>query len=77
MLASTASPYKFSKSVLEAIADENISAENEFDMVQELNRISGVPIPESLAGLKNKTVRFTNVTEANDMPEYVLKVLGI
>lgn len=77
ILASTASPYKFSKSVLEAIDPSGIIPKSEFAIVERLNRITGVAIPAPLAQLENKTVRFNNVTEADKMPEYVLSALGI
>lgn len=77
ILASTASPYKFSKSVLEAVSSKTEDFKDEFEMVDELNRISSVDIPAPLADLKNKAVRFSNVTDVKDMPQYVLSVLGI
>ncbi len=77
ILASTASPYKFSKSVLSCIIPEEELCSSEFDMVEQMNKITGVAVPKPLAQLKNKTVRFTNVTAVEDMPEYVLKVLGV
>lgn len=76
VLASTASPYKFSHSVLEAVAPDAIS-ENEFEMVEKLNQITGTEIPKPIAELKNLEVRFNNVTEAKSMPEYVKNTLGI
>ncbi|MEE0930445.1 MAG: threonine synthase, partial [Acutalibacteraceae bacterium] len=75
--ASTASPYKFSKSVLSSIIPENEICDSEFDMVAQMNKITGVEVPKPLAQLKDKQVRFDNVTAVDDMPEYVLKTLGI
>ncbi len=76
VIDSTASPYKFSKSVLTAICGETPEL-NEFDMVDELNRISGVEVPASLANLKNKTVRFRDVCNKEDMSEMVFKLLEL
>ena len=75
VIASTASPYKFASSVLGAIAD-NIP-EDEYAQIDELNRISGLPVPKALAELKNKPVRFTGSIEKSEMEETVLKLLGI
>ncbi len=75
VIASTASPYKFASSVLGAIAD-NIP-EDEYEQIDELNRISGLPVPKALAELKNKPVRFTGSIEKSEMEETVLKLLGI
>lgn len=77
VIASTASPYKFSKAVLQAVAPEAELPETEFEMVDKLNEISGTAVPAPLAGLKNKTSRFSDVTEVNKMQDYVLKALGI
>ena len=75
VIASTASPYKFASSVLGAITD-NIP-EDEYAQIDELNRISGLPVPNALAELKNKPVRFTGSIEKSEMEETVLKLLGI
>lgn len=76
IIASTASPYKFSASVLEAI--DGVKPEiDEYDMVDELNKKSGMPIPQSLALLKNKERRFTGSVEKTEMKDFVLKQLGI
>ena len=77
VIASTASPYKFSKAVLEAVAPGCELPETEFDMVDKLNEISKAAVPAPLAGLKNKTARFFDVTEAASMPQYVLGALNI
>ena len=75
IIASTASPYKFSGSVLSAIG-ENTDAE-EFELVDKLAEVSGLKIPASLAALKNKAVRFDKVIAKDEMKEYVFSVLGI
>ena len=77
IIASTASPYKFSKAVLQAVSNDANLPETEFDMVDKLNEVSKADVPAPLANLKNKTVRFSNVTEVNNMPEYVLGALGL
>jgi threonine synthase len=76
IIASTASPYKFSASVLEAIEGKQ-SAADEYEQVAHLAEVSGLPIPQSLAALKDKPVRFSEVIEKTDMESYVLKKLGI
>ena len=77
VIVSTASPYKFSKSVLQAVAPKTELPETEFEMVDRLNEITGMAVPAPLAGLKNKTSRFSDVTEVNEMQDYVLKALNI
>lgn len=77
VIASTASPYKFSKAVLSAVSDGKKLPESEFDMVDMLNEITGVGIPAPLASLKDKKVRFSDVVKVDEMPDYVLESLGI
>lgn len=77
VIASTASPYKFSKAVLEAVAPNEELPSTEFEMVDRLNAVSNVEVPAPLAGLKNKTARFSDVTASQKMEGYVLSSLGI
>lgn len=76
VIASTASPYKFSKSVLEALTSENLP-ESEFDMVDMLYSISDMKVPTPIAELKGLSARFDNVTDKDDMQQTVLEALGI
>ncbi len=76
VIASTANPYKFSKSVLSAL-ENNIQSQDEFSMVEELHEKSGAPVPLQLATLKGKTPRFTKVAAKEDMAQVVFEMLGI
>lgn len=75
VIASTASPYKFSASVLEAI--EGKTSEDEFAMVDRLAELSGCEIPKSLAALKTKERRFKDVISKDEQKDYVLKQLSL
>lgn len=76
LIASTASPYKFSSSVLEAIEGSN-SELDEYEMVDRLGELSKLPIPSSLAELKNKERIFKDSIGKAEMNDYVLKDFGI
>ena len=76
LIASTASPYKFSASVLEAI-EGKASDLDEYDMVDRLAELSKLPVPEALADLKGKERRFTGSIDKSDMNNYVLKDFGL
>lgn len=76
IIASTASPYKFSSSVLEALDGFEVGMD-EFEMVEKLNQLSKYEIPKELADLKNKTVRFTKSIDKTKMKEFVLETLEI
>ncbi len=76
VIASTASPYKFSKSVLEAMTTESLP-ESEFDMVDMLFELSDAKVPAPIAELKGLTARFDNVTDKDTMKQAVFGALGI
>ncbi len=76
VIASTASPYKFAKSVLEAVSDEKLP-EDEYAMVDELSAITKTSVPLPLASLKNAEVRFKEECKVDEMPETVLNSLSI
>lgn len=77
VIDSTASPYKFSKSVLTALLDGKTPELSEFEMVDELNRVSGFDVPAPLKALKDKDVRFTYVCDKENMSEMVFKLLNL
>ena len=46
-------------------------------MVEELNKITGADVPASLKALKDKSVRFSNVCDKENMSEMVFKLLNL
>ncbi|MBE6858697.1 MAG: threonine synthase [Ruminococcus sp.] len=76
VIASTASPYKFSAAVLEAIEGAKSDIE-EYDMVEKLAELSKLPVPEALAGLRTKPERFSDVIEKSEQKAYVLGKLNV
>jgi threonine synthase len=76
IIASTASPYKFSASVLEAVQGKK-SDLDEYEMIDVLNELSKIDIPKSLAELKDKERRFSDSIEKTDMKEYVIRDLKL
>lgn len=76
VIASTASPYKFSEAVLEAL-DGKKSDMDEYAKVDRIAELSDIAIPEALADLKNKPERFCDVIDKSEQKDYVLRKLGI
>lgn len=76
VIASTASPYKFSRSVLEAIEGRQ-ETEDEFEVIDELNRISGVAIPKAVEEIRGAKVRHTMECDVNDMKDTIGRILGL
>ncbi len=75
VIASTASPYKFSGSVLSAVG--NNADCDEFGLVDELAKVSKLPVPKSLAELKDKDIRFTEVIAKDEMKDFVFRSLNV
>ena len=76
VIASTASPYKFSAAVLEAL-EGKASDIDEYAKVDSIAELSKLDIPAALADLKNKPERFSDVIDKADQKNYVLKALGL
>lgn len=70
VVLSTASPYKFSSAVLSAIGGD-VSG-SEFERMDRLQALTGVPIPANLRSLRGKPELHTDVIPKEQMPEYVL-----
>ena len=69
VVLSTASPYKFPASVLEALG-EAVPADAA-QQIALMEKISGTKIPSALAGVLEKEVRFKDVVAPEDMMGYV------
>ncbi len=75
VIASTANPYKFSASVLQALGGD--TSADEFGKVEELHRLTDEPVPAPLASLRGKTPRFSQVCDRDGMQDVVYGMLGI
>ena len=73
IVASTASPFKFCGSVLEALGETSIAPG--LDALDQLTAKTGQPAPAPLAGLREKTIRFTGVVEKERMADAVRSLL--
>ena len=76
IIASTASPYKFTRSVMNAI-DASYDSQSDFALVDELARLSGVPVPQAIEDIRSAPVLHDTVCEKEDMCKEVKRILGI
>ena len=76
VIASTASPYKFTRSVMEAIESKE-TTEDDFVLVDRLSEISGVSVPKAIEEIRNAPVRHTMVCDKDNMKETVIGILGL
>ncbi len=77
VIVSTASPFKFSDSVLAAISEETPEGLDEFALLEELARKAELDIPASLAGLSTKPVIFTTTCDKSEMYDVVSHMLNL
>jgi len=76
VIASTASPYKFTRSVMNSI-DSEYDKQSDFDLVDELNRLSGVKVPQAIEDIRTAPVRHNTVCDKEDMLKVVKEFLGV
>lgn len=76
VIASTASPYKFVKSVMSAIDAENANAD-EFDLLPKLQEVSGVPMPQAIKDILDAKILHNLECDADKMKETVKGILNV
>ena len=76
VIASTASPYKFTRSVMEALGEEHKDLDD-FGLVDALSALSGVPVPRAVEEIRTAPVLHDRVVDAVDMPAAVRDILNI
>ena len=76
VIVSTASPYKFAQSVLNAIQSEAIPAED-YEQAKMLKAVSGTEIPNAVEEIRNAPVLHKKVCETDKMQLVVENILKI
>ena len=76
LLTSTASPFKFSRAVLEALG-RNPGDRDEFILLKELGGLSGVAVPAKLAELKDLPELYPGVCAQKEMARELYRFLGM
>lgn len=76
VIASTASPYKFTRSVMNSI-DSKYDSMGDFELVDELSRISGVTVPNAIEEIRTAPVLHDRVCDVCEMSNTVKGILGI
>ncbi|MCM1495110.1 MAG: threonine synthase [Bacteroides sp.] len=76
VIASTASPYKFTRSVMNAI-DRAYDSKSDFELIDELNRLSGVAIPQAIEDIRKAPVLHDRVCDKTEMEATVKQLLNI
>lgn len=76
VIASTASPYKFSRSVMEAAFGPQ-ETEDEFALIDEMSRLSGLPVPAAVEEIRSAGIRHSRECAADQMKETIKEILGL
>lgn len=76
VIASTASPFKFTRSVMNAI-DSKYDKLSDFELVDELSKIGNVKVPNAIEEIRNAEVRHKRLVKADGMEAIVKKILSI
>ena len=74
VIASTASPYKFSRSVMEAIFGSE-EGKGEFELIDEMEKASGVKIPQAIEEIRKAEIRHNRQCKPEEMEKTVSDIL--
>ncbi len=74
VIASTASPFKFTRSVMEAI-DEKYASMDDFALVDELSRLANVKVPNAIEEIRTAPVLHDRVCDKEEMKAVVKEFL--
>ena len=77
VIASTASPFKFTRSVMNAIDKAKYDSMTDFELVDELSRIGNVAVPQAIEEIRTAPVLHNRVCDKTEMEETVKNILGI
>lgn len=75
VIASTASPFKFTRSVMNAI-DAKYDTMGDFELVDELSRLANVPVPPAIEEIRTAPVLHDKQCEVDGMKDVVLEFLA-
>ena len=77
VIASTASPFKFSRSVMDAVDKEKYDKLSDFELVDELSKIADVAVPRAIEEIRTAPVLHDRVCEKTEMENAVKDILQI
>lgn len=77
VIASTASPYKFARSVLHAIDGEKFDSMTDMEQIDALCETAKVAVPNAIEEIRTAPVLHDTVVEVDEMDGIVKKILGI
>ncbi len=76
IIASTASPYKFTRSVMTAL-NAKYEGNPDFELIDELEVLSKVKVPQAIEEIRTAEVLHKTICEVEDMERVVKEFLGV
>ncbi len=77
VIASTASPFKFTRSVMNAIDSEKYGSMDDFELVDELGKLANVSIPAAIEDIRTAPVLHDRICDVSGMEDTVKNILNI
>jgi threonine synthase len=76
VIVATASPFKFTKSVMESI-DSRYEKSDDFELIEKMSDLTQVPIPSGIRDIEKKPIRHKMVCEKEEMRAKIAEILNL
>lgn len=74
VIASTASPFKFTRSVMKAISDD-FGSMGDFELVKEMSKLTELEVPKGIKDLCKKDILHKKTCESNEIKSVISEIL--
>ena len=74
VIVATASPFKFTKSVMESI-DGRYKKSDDFELIEKMSDLTQIPVPSGIRDIKKKPIRHKMVCEKEEMKAKIAEIL--
>ncbi len=75
IIASTASPFKFTRSVMKSI-DEELEKYNDFDLIKKMSKLADLNIPAGIKGLEDRKILHNRRCKKNEIKTAISNILS-
>lgn len=76
VIVATASPFKFTKSVMESI-DGRYKKFDDFELIEKMSDLAQIPIPSGIRDIERKPIRHKTVCEKEEMKTKIAEILKL
>ena len=75
IILSTASPYKFAGNVMASINKGDDGSKDEFELIEELSKVSSTDVPEGVKNLNIKEIRHNRFCNKDSMEDIIIEII--